>query len=122
MGQIKVTPGTWFAPFFGWTRADYERALQRDVVAPAPVVASTPRGPVAAFVEAVGTRPAWQADALCREYRDVDWFADQHAAAKSICERCLCRAECRTAGEQEHGVWGATNSRERARLRRAKVA
>ena len=122
--STKLSPGTWFAPFYGWTKGDYERALQRDVVAPAPVVAPT-RGPVAAFVEAVGPTLPWKADALCREHPELDWFDDRHQdAAKDVCSRCLVRVECFEAGAagREIGVWGATTAKERSRLRRAKVA
>jgi len=43
-------------------------------------------------------RPAWQKDALCREYPTVTWFPEhgqKSRAAKRICERCLCLYECR---------------------------
>ena len=122
MGSVKLSQGRSFAPLYGWTRQDYEDALLRAVPA-APTVrpVDPPRG-LSGLLGAIGTPLPWQADALCREYPDVDWFADNAAQAKAICDRCLVQSECRTAGEHEHGVWGATTSRERARLRRAKVA
>jgi WhiB family redox-sensing transcriptional regulator len=68
-------------------------------------------------------RPAWQADALCREYPEVDFFpgrGESTAPAKAVCARCLVRDECRAlAGERnEFGVWGGTSAQERRRNRR----
>ncbi len=71
-------------------------------------------------------RPGWQADALCREYPDVDYFPSpgrSSAAAKKICARCLVRAECLSyaleLGPEVHGIFGGTTARERARMRPA---
>lgn len=73
-------------------------------------------------------RPAWQADAACREHPEVTWFSS-HAAdqreAKAICRGCLVMEECRAwAFEQGPwlvGVWGGLSTRER-RLRRRPAA
>ncbi len=42
-------------------------------------------------------RPAWMADALCREHPEVSWFVERGeplGPAKDICGRCLVLAEC----------------------------
>src|SRR5271165_6754630 len=42
--------------------------------------------------------PAWHADALCKEYIDVDFFATSGTAsepAKKVCRACLVITECR---------------------------
>lgn len=131
MGTIKVTPGTWFAPFYGWTRQDYEAALLRAVpassaraeVLPVEKVHDVVKPGLPGLLEAIGPKLDWTRDALCREYPAVDFFADHDQdAARAICERCLVRVECRAAGEHEHGLWGGATRTERARLRRAKVA
>ena len=133
----KLSEGRWFVPFYAWTREEYFRradeAALRD--APAPPTSSrdefrtSPKVPVdrkvglPALLEAIGKPLPWELDALCKEYPSVDFFADHDQdAAKDVCSRCLVRVECRTAGEHEVGIWGATTSRERARLRRSKVA
>lgn len=65
-------------------------------------------------------RPAWQADALCREpeYSHINFVPDtgQRAdAAKAVCARCLVRAECLSFAldGDDVGVWGGTTDRER---------
>jgi hypothetical protein len=42
-------------------------------------------------------RPAWQADAACREHPEIDWFrtmGDNHPAAKRVYAGCLVRNPC----------------------------
>ena len=65
-------------------------------------------------------RPAWMADALCREYPDVDFFADHAAEALDVCRRCAVAGDCLMFALDErldHGIWGGTTPRERRRLR-----
>jgi hypothetical protein len=70
-------------------------------------------------------RPAFHADAACREHPEIDFFpavGDTAADAKRICAGCLVRAECleyALAG-CERGVWGGTSSRDRRRMRAAR--
>ena len=98
LDQARITVGSFvanapLAPMFGWTRADYERALQRDVVASALVVAPLPCGPVVALLGDVGARAPWQADALCNEHPEVDWFAST-AAGKHARKRYASAVWC----------------------------
>ncbi|MDP9389246.1 MAG: WhiB family transcriptional regulator [Actinomycetota bacterium] len=62
-------------------------------------------------------RPAWHADALCREY-NVDFFDESPegmARAKAVCAGCAVVTECRAAADEEwSGVWGGLTPRERA--------
>lgn len=65
-----------------------------------------------------GYRPAWHADALCKEYPDVNFFPERGEdtlRARSICARCLVRDECRQAGVDgdEIGIWGGTSGKNR---------
>ena len=59
-----------------------------------------------------GARPAWMADALCREYPRVDFYDESPAGvdrAAAICSRCLVRAECQAFAldnAEPGGVWG----------------
>lgn len=68
--------------------------------------------------------PAWRADALCREYPDLQWFGQSDRsskAAKAVCGRCLVRKECLSyalADPGIDGVWGGLTTRERAQLRK----
>ena len=63
--------------------------------------------------------PAWRADALCREYPNLNWFRESdHSAemAKAVCTECLVRAECRSyalARPTLLGIWGGLTTRER---------
>lgn len=70
-------------------------------------------------------RPAWHADAACREHPEVDWFpasGGSLAAAKAVCSACLVADECLawalSLDEDVDGVWAGTSKRERRRLRR----
>jgi WhiB family redox-sensing transcriptional regulator len=67
-------------------------------------------------------RPAWMADALCREYPDVSFFPTRGqptSPAKNVCAHCMVRQECLDYissfgyDENRHGVWGGTSPRER---------
>lgn len=66
--------------------------------------------------------PAWQRDALCREYPDVAFFpsAGQEATeARAVCARCIVRVECLNFALTEdlvHGVFGGTTPAERRRI------
>ena len=67
-------------------------------------------------------REPWQADALCREYPDVDWFATNTDEPKAICARCLVRQECLDHAidhDERHGVWGGTDEGERRAIGRS---
>lgn len=69
-------------------------------------------------------RPAWMADALCREYPEVDFHPENSAGvreAEKVCARCLVRAPCLLYAletGQRDGVWGGISARRRRRLSR----
>jgi WhiB family redox-sensing transcriptional regulator len=72
-------------------------------------------------------RPAWQRDALCLEYPEVDFFTGQGEAtepAKAICARCPVRDECleHALENLEVGVWGGTSTAQRKKMRRLAVS
>ena len=122
MGRTKLSPGTWLAPFYGWTRGDYERALLVGPRPPAPSPPPAPPTPVAAFLAAVGDSAAWHERAACREHPAVDFFPKAEAdaaAARAVCSRCPVVAECLAAAvdNNEAGIWGATSERERRAVR-----
>ena len=66
-------------------------------------------------------RPAWQADALCREYPEVNFFpqrGEDLGPAKQVCARCTVADECREfarANGERDGVWGGETGRNLAR-------
>ena len=70
-------------------------------------------------------RPAWMADAVCKEHPEVDFFPGQGgdcSPAIAICAGCLVQPECRAyavADSDIMGVWGGTTAAERRRLRRS---
>jgi WhiB family redox-sensing transcriptional regulator len=68
-------------------------------------------------------RPAWQRDALCREYAGkVDFFPARGQSlepAKALCLGCLVRPECLLYAlehDEPHGVWGGLSTQERRDL------
>jgi WhiB family redox-sensing transcriptional regulator len=68
-------------------------------------------------------RPAWHADALCREYTDeVTWFPSRGRSARpavDICSCCLVQAECRQWALDRRvadGIWGGLTLAQRRRL------
>lgn len=70
-------------------------------------------------------RPAWMADAACREHPEVDFFPDRGDpidAAVEVCAGCLVYDECREfaldQGDALHGVWAGLSQQARRRLRR----
>lgn len=78
-------------------------------------------------LSALLSRPAWQTDALCREYRDVAFVparGQPSGPAKAVCDRCLCRAECLAYALDDPlaGVLCGTTGPERAALRKAPAA
>ena len=73
-------------------------------------------------------RPAWHADALCREHPEVSWFSERGepmGPAKDVCSRCLVLAECTAwALDQDQslaGIWGGTTAPQRKRMREARA-
>jgi WhiB family redox-sensing transcriptional regulator len=70
-------------------------------------------------------RPAWQADALCREHPELAWFAESGRAAlgaKEVCSRCLVRTDCESYAMADPGltgIWGGWTARERSLRRRS---
>jgi len=75
-------------------------------------------------VYALLARPAWHADAACREHPEIDFFPSRGqstASAKKVCAGCLVREECLGAAmhwREKHGIWGGLSERERRRARR----
>lgn len=73
-------------------------------------------------------KPDWQADALCREYPDLEFFPTRGESiepAKAVCRRCAVSEECLAYAlerNEKFGMWGGTTERERRRLRRAREA
>ena len=68
-------------------------------------------------------RPAWMADAACREHPDLPWVPERGPdqgkipAMYAICAGCLVRDECYAFAVEgdETGVWGGTSVSERRR-------
>ncbi len=60
-------------------------------------------------------RPAFHADAACREHPELSWFPERGEPTKAqlaVCAGCLVRDECREAGELV-GIWGGLSGRAR---------
>lgn len=82
---------------------------------------------IGGLFDLVTARPAWHADALCKEApAEVTWFAsrgEDQRAAKAVCGRCLVRTECLAwavaQGPELDGVWGGLGERERRTLTRS---
>jgi len=57
----------------------------------------------------------WQADALCKEYPEVNFFNDSRTA-KQICQMCAVKQEClefAIKNDIRDGVWGGMLHKER---------
>ena len=71
----------------------------------------------------LAVRPAWQADAACREWPGEWWYptrGEDGAVAKAICGQCPVWVECAEFALANHdlfGIWGGLSGRERRRLR-----
>lgn len=64
-------------------------------------------------------RPGWRNRAICADRPEVDWFADDQAAAIRICRVCPVRLSCLASGllGDEFGIWGGTTEEDRDQLR-----
>lgn len=80
---------------------------------------------------ALFARPAWMADAACKDHPQEWWFprrggGSRHVAkAKDICRRCLVRDECfalALADPETKGVWGATLEQDRRAVRAGRLS
>jgi WhiB family redox-sensing transcriptional regulator len=71
-------------------------------------------------------RPAWMADAACREHPEVDFFPGRGGdfrAARAVCSTCLVREPCLEMAlsypsNECHGIWAGTSSHDRRVLLR----
>ena len=103
----------------------------RPGITPQPVMATGlgPERPPLDDLLALIRRPAWQADALCIEYPEVNFFparGEPTEPARAVCRACLVREECLAFALEHglgpgqhggHGVWAGTSARERGRWR-----
>ncbi len=78
------------------------------------------------LLELIRRRPAWHADAACREAPpEVSWFIDRGedpGPAKAVRQRCLVADECRAwaldQGADLEGVWAGMSKADRRAVRR----
>jgi WhiB family redox-sensing transcriptional regulator len=97
---------------------------------PDPLYAALMQGvdPHDLIAEYIADRPAWMADAACREHPDAPYFPNRGQAptrAVAVCSTCLVRAECLAyalADPDLSGVWGGTTEGARRALRRSQAA
>ena len=69
--------------------------------------------------------PPWSADALCKEYPELEFVLIAPGAPteplRAVCRRCSVRQECLAYAMADvtiEGVWGGTSTGERRELRR----
>lgn len=73
-------------------------------------------------------RPAWMADAACREHPELNYFPERGEAlepAKAVCRSCLVAEECLSYAlehDELHGIWGGMAPGARRELRKAQRA
>jgi WhiB family redox-sensing transcriptional regulator len=78
------------------------------------------------LLDLLEARPAWMADAACREApTGVSWFPERGESgveAKRVCGGCLVRSECLVwalgQGWELQGIWGGCSYGERRRMLR----
>lgn len=70
------------------------------------------------------SRPAWMADAACREHPELDFFPSRGQTRltdlRDVCRGCLVRTECldfSIDSREMFGVWGGLSERERRKVR-----
>jgi WhiB family transcriptional regulator, redox-sensing transcriptional regulator len=71
----------------------------------------------------------WRQEAACRDLPGGMFFptgssTEEEAPARAVCASCPVRAECLEHAlktRTDYGIWGGTNPRERARLRRQRA-
>jgi WhiB family redox-sensing transcriptional regulator len=71
-------------------------------------------------------RPAWMADAACREHPELNFHPGRGADTRplrEVCAGCLVRTQCldyvmQHEGTHAEGFWAGLSARERRRLRR----
>ena len=74
------------------------------------------------------TPPAWTAQALCAQVDPELFFPPIGAngtAAKRVCMKCPVRIECLQEAlerDEEYGIFGGLSRKQRAKLRRGRVA
>lgn len=72
-------------------------------------------------------RPAWWADAACRDRPDINWFPERGEAAepaKAICAGCSVQVACLAFAIEEHidhGIFGGLSARQRRKGRAGTV-
>lgn len=96
-------------------------ATQRDT--DRELLAALMSGGFADFADHLPPRPAWMADALCREYPKVNFYptsGESPQPALRVCRSCRVQEECLAYAldNGERGVWGGTTQRERRRMRK----
>ena len=70
---------------------------------------------------------SWRENALCRKYKDIDFFSDENIKIKQcleICKKCTVAVEClKHAIDQNeaYGIWGCSTQRERRKILKTKI-
>lgn len=88
---------------------------------------------LAGLVHELVIKPAWHADALCRQPSTLPatWFPERGdspkliTAAKLRCAQCPVRDECledALADPHREGIWGGTSTAQRAEIRAGRAA
>lgn len=77
--------------------------------------------------EAEWDEGSWREQARCKDVDPNIFFKEcsEDEAAKRICAECVVRSECLNFAldtNQEDGVWGGLNQRERRRMKRLNKA
>ena len=78
--------------------------------------------------EVTDPRPGWIARASCSGVNPDLFFperGDTTRYAKEVCRGCVVREDCLEYAVRHHekfGIWGGTSERERARIRRNRLA
>jgi hypothetical protein len=70
-------------------------------------------------------RPAWHADAACREHPEIKWFPERGAdlaAIRAVCACCLVQAECYQSAidhDERDGWWAGMSAKRLHQVRHA---
>lgn len=69
----------------------------------------------------------WMDSALCKKYKDINFFAEDNVNIKKsleICKKCTVAVECLKYSIEEneaYGIWGCSTQRERRKIMKTKI-
>lgn len=73
------------------------------------------------------TDDSWRKNALCKKYKDIDFFSEDILSIRkslNICKQCVVAVECLKHSidqKESYGIWGCSTQRERRKIIKNKI-